>query len=84
MAGVELVADKAKKTAFDPSDKIGPRITQLLIEEGVIHRAILNTVAYSPPLVITEADVDEMIERGARAINKMADELLREGLWKAA
>ena len=49
------------KTAFDPSDKIGPRITQLLIEEGVIHRAILNTVAYSPPLVITESDVDEMI-----------------------
>ena len=84
MAGVELVADKATKAAFEPSDKIGPRVTQLLLEEGVIHRTVLNTICYSPPLVMTEADVDEMVERGERAIHKMADELLREGLWKAA
>ena len=84
MAGVELVADKAKKIPFDPSAKIGPRITQLLLEEGVIHRAILNSYAYAPPLVMTESDVDEMIERDERAIRKLSDELAREGLWKAA
>ena len=84
MAGVELVADKAKKIPFDPSAKIGPRITQLLLEEGVIHRAILNTLAYAPPLVMTESDVDEMIERDERAVRKLSDELAREGLWKAA
>ena len=84
MAGVELVADKAKKIPFDPSAKIGPRITQLLLEEGVIHRAILNALAYAPPLVMTESDVDEMIERDERAIRKLSDELAREGLWKAA
>ena len=84
MAGVELVADKAKKIPFDPSAKIGPRITQLLLEEGVIHRAILNSYAYAPPLVMTESDVDEMIERDERAVRKLSDELTREGLWKAA
>ena len=84
MAGVELVADKAKKIPFDPSAKIGPRITQLLLEEGVIHRAILNAYAYAPPLVMTESDVDEMIERDERAVRKLSDELAREGLWKAA
>ena len=62
--GLELVADKAKKIPFDPSAKIGPRITQLLLEEGVIHRAILNTLAYAPPLVMTESDVDEMVGGG--------------------
>ena len=84
MAGVELVADKAKKIPFDPSAKIGPRITQLLLEECVIQRAILNALAYAPPLVMTESDVDEMIERDERAVRKLSDELAREGLWKAA
>lgn len=84
MAGVELVADKDKKIPFEPSVQIGPRVTQLLMEEGVIHRAINNTIAFSPPLVITETDIDEMLDRCQRGVKKMADQLVGEGMWKAA
>ncbi len=84
MAGIELVADKENKIPFDPSAQIGEKVTRLLLEEGMINRAILNTIAFSPPLVITESDVDEMVDRGTRGLNKLADQLISEGMWQAA
>ena len=84
IAGVELVANKAKKIPFEPSVQIGPRVTNLLLEEGVINRALVNTIAFSPPLVVTEADVDEMVERCYRGLEKLTGQLVGEGMWKAA
>src|SRR5580658_2809182 len=42
IAAVELVADKAKVVNFDPSAKVGPRLTKLCEEHGVIGRASAN------------------------------------------
>ena len=84
MAGIELVSDKKNKIPFDPSVQIGEKITRLLLEEGMINRAIINTIAFSPPLVVTEGDVDEMAERCGRGLTKLADQLISEGMWKAA
>ena len=84
MAGIELVSDKKNKIPFDPSVQIGEKITRLLLEEGMINRAIVNTIAFSPPLVVTEGDVDEMAERCGRGLTKLADQLISEGMWKAA
>jgi len=50
----------------------------------MINRAIVNTIAFSPPLVVTEGDVDEMAERCGRGLTKLADQLISEGMWKAA
>ena len=84
IAGIELVANKAEKIPFEPSVQIGPQVTQLLLDEGLINRAIMNTIAFSPPLVVTESDIDEMLERCSRALEKLTDKLVNEGMWKAA
>jgi adenosylmethionine-8-amino-7-oxononanoate aminotransferase len=42
-----------------------------------------NVIALSPPLCITEAEVDQVVTVLARAIRTVSDELLREGLWQA-
>ena len=84
IAGIELVANKTKKIPFEPSVQIGPQVTQLLLDEGLINRAIMNTIAFSPPLVVTESDIDEMLERCSRALEKLTDKLVHEGMWKAA
>ena len=52
VAGVELVASKAEKRPFDPENKVGRRLSRLALEDGVIVRAIRDTLAFSPPLVI--------------------------------
>src|SRR5690606_33039899 len=82
----EFVADRKGKKRFDPSLKIGPRISAAALQEGLIARAMPHgdILGFSPPLVISPEEVDEMIARARRALNKMTDELVREGQWKAA
>ena len=83
LAGIELVKDKRAKLPFDLAAKIGPRLAQKLMDEGMINRGVVNTVCFSPPLVITEADVEEMVARFGRALAAMADELSAKGEWSA-
>jgi 4-aminobutyrate--pyruvate transaminase len=79
IGAVELVADKARHTNFDPALKIGGRLARLAEEHGIITRALMgDSLAFCPPLIITEAEIDEMLDRFGRALDQLADELSRE------
>ena len=71
IGALELVADKATKAPFDPPGSCGARIAELCHEEGLIIRAIGDTIAFCPPLVITPADIDELFDRFARALKRL-------------
>lgn len=49
----------------------GAKLVGLLQEEGVISRAIGDTLALCPPLVITEGQIDELFDAFERALAKM-------------
>lgn len=68
IGAIELAADPAKRTSFDPAMKAGARLAELALAEGLIVRAMGDAVAFCPPLVITAAQVDEMFERFDRAM----------------
>ena len=62
IGAVELVRDKATKESFDP--KAG--VAAYLVRRAQHHGAILRNmpgdiVAFSPPLIISEAEIDEMM-----------------------
>ena len=81
IAAVELVADKTAHTNFDPALKIGPRLAKLGEANGIICRAMANdTLAFSPPLIITESEIDEMLARFSSALDALTTELHREHL----
>jgi len=61
LAAVELVEDQATKKMFDPDKKIGPRLMQEMTKRGLVTRARMENIFFSPPLVITEAELDRMI-----------------------
>ncbi|HKZ05261.1 MAG TPA: aspartate aminotransferase family protein [Methylomirabilota bacterium] len=61
LAAVELVEDKATKKMYDPDKKIGPRLMQEMTKRGLVTRARLENIFFSPPLVISEAELDRMI-----------------------
>jgi L-2,4-diaminobutyrate transaminase len=87
IGGIELVADKATRKRFDPARKVAARGARIGLEEGLICRAMAafgDTLAVSPPLVITQAEADEMVDRLVRMIDRLAGELEGEGVWKAA
>jgi 4-aminobutyrate--pyruvate transaminase len=81
VAAIELVEDKATRKNFDPARKVGPRLLKHGEEHGVILRAMINdSIGFAPPLVITKEEVDEMLDRVAKALDGLAVELRRESL----
>ncbi len=71
MAALELVADKATKRSFDPAFKIKDFLRQSAQQHGLIIRSALSgdSVAFSPPLIITEDEIGEMMQRFAAALD---------------
>jgi len=72
VAAVELVVDKAAKKALDPVGKLGGMVANFLQEEGVISRAMGEAIAFCPPMIITEAQVDDMVATFAKALDRAA------------
>ncbi len=81
IGAVELVADKATKRAFDPARKVAIRLTKIAERHGLIMRALPGDgLAFSPPLIISRGEIEEMLERVGRALDELAVELRRESL----
>ena len=70
IAGVEIVADRATRAPFAPASKVGARAAAIAQEEGLILRAVGDTLALCPPLIVTEDDVAEICARMARTIDR--------------
>jgi 4-aminobutyrate--pyruvate transaminase len=79
IGAIELVADKGKRQNFDPAVRIGGRFTRLIEQHGVIGRTVPGDIlCFSPPLIITAAEVDEMLDRVGRALDELTVQLRRE------
>jgi 4-aminobutyrate--pyruvate transaminase len=79
IGAIELVADKEKRQNFDAAARIGGRFTKLIEQHGVIGRTVPGDIlCFSPPLVISEAEVDEMLDRIGEALDELTVQLRRE------
>ena len=79
MLCVECVADKATKTLLPDAANESKRISNIAESMGLIVRPIGHLNVMSPPLIITEAQVDFIAETLEVAITRVADDLTREG-----
>ena len=80
MAAVEFVSDRGAKVRFDPALKIGARVSQAARDRNLIARAMPHgdILGFSPPLVMTPGDIDEMVAIAAAAVRQVMDELAAE------
>ncbi|HTS94851.1 MAG TPA: aspartate aminotransferase family protein [Stellaceae bacterium] len=83
-AGIELVKDKATKQPFEPAQGVGNMVAVRAQELGLIVRAMGDTVALCPPLIITEPEIDETLKRLGRALDDTAAAVRRQGLASVA
>ena len=60
LGAIELVKDKPTKARFDPEGHAGMTCRQFCFDNGVIMRAVDDTMFLSPPLVIKPEEVDEL------------------------
>lgn len=71
IGAVELVADKASRRPFAPAAGVGAACMAFAEQEGLIQRAVAgDTMAFCPPMIITETEIDEMFDRFERALER--------------
>jgi 4-aminobutyrate--pyruvate transaminase len=83
VGGVELVADKATKRPFDPKKGVGAQVAKILEGHGLILRAIGDTIALCPPMIITEAELNELFDRLDKGLADGEALVSRQGLRAA-
>ncbi len=62
LGAIEIVADKVTGARFGGAEgTAGPMVRDLCIENGLMVRGIRDTIVMCPPLIISHAQIDEMI-----------------------
>ena len=81
IAAMELVADRDTHRSFDPKQKVVGRLAKLCEQHGVIARGLPgDSLAFSPPLIMTVAEIDEMLDRIGPALDELTVQVRRERL----
>ncbi|TIU14154.1 MAG: aminotransferase class III-fold pyridoxal phosphate-dependent enzyme, partial [Mesorhizobium sp.] len=68
IAAVELVGDKVTKTPWGTAGALGGLVNGFMQQNGVISRNMGDALAFCPPLIITEPQVDQMIDAFERSL----------------
>jgi 4-aminobutyrate---pyruvate transaminase len=83
IGAIELVADKSTKASFDPAQAVGPFLVKRGHHHGVILRPLGDTIAFCPPLIISEAEIDLMFERFSLALDDTLAMVRERGLLES-
>ena len=74
IGAVELAQDPATRKPFDPKRGVGAYLVGRAQANGLILRVLPgDVIGFSPPLVITEAEIDTLLERFAVALSQTQD-----------
>ncbi len=84
IGAMELVADKSTKASFDPAQAVGPFLIKRAHHHGLILRALGDSIAFCPPLIISEAEIDLMFERFSLALEETLAMVRERGLLESA
>ena len=74
LRALELVKNKHTREFFDPVGDVGQICRDFCFNNGLVMRAIRDTMVVSPPLIMTREQIDELIE----LVNKCLDLTARE------
>jgi 4-aminobutyrate---pyruvate transaminase len=80
VGAIELVADKATKKPFDATVNAAGFLAKRSHHHGLILRPIGDTIAFCPPLIIEEPEIDLMLERFGLALDDTLDMVRERGL----
>jgi len=69
IGAIELAQDPRQRKPFDPERGVGPYFVRRAQQHGLITRSLSgDVIAFSPPLIISEPEIDAMFERAQRAL----------------
>ncbi|HEX5788703.1 MAG TPA: aspartate aminotransferase family protein [Woeseiaceae bacterium] len=63
MGAIELVRSKEPLERFPPKQGVGMLCRDHLVENGVVLRAVGDTIIGAPPFILSHAEADELVEK---------------------
>ena len=82
MMCVEAVKNKETREVFEADAKIGARITRHCQSRGLLVRPLGHMNVLSPPLTLTRAQIDTLVDILRESIIATQNDLVRENLWQ--
>ncbi len=74
LGALELVQDSKEGTKFPLEKRVAMRCVKKGFENGIIMRAVRDVLEFSPPLIITTAEIDLLFDRARYCLDKVAQE----------
>ena len=69
IGAVELVKNREGPEFFDPEGRVGTICRDHCFRNGLVMRAVRDAMVVAPPLVITRAEIDRLIEVARRSLD---------------
>jgi putrescine aminotransferase len=69
MGALELVRSKSPIRKFESEAGVGTICRDFLVNNGLVMRAVGDTIVVAPPLVLTHAEADELIEKAWKCLD---------------
>ena len=79
IGALELVADKATGAAFDAGKGVGAYCMGRCEANGLILRALGDSLAICPPLIVSDAQVDELFSKLEQSLDETLAWARKEG-----
>ena len=75
LGAIELVKNKATRERYPSESGAGMVCRGHCFANGLIMRAVGDTMIISPPLVISKAEIDELVDKARKCLDLTAEEL---------
>ena len=62
IAAVEVVADKTTRSLFPAEAAMTQKLTEAMLERGVYTRVAMDCICIAPPLITTDAQLDQIVD----------------------
>ncbi len=72
MAAIEIVKDKSSRERFSKDQNAGGTCRDFCLNNGLVMRAVGNSMIVSPPLVLEKRHVDELVEKAWKSLDMTA------------
>jgi len=76
VAGIELVGEKEGKSPHGTVGTLGAKAAAACLKNGLITRNIGDTLAFCPPMIITPAQVDDMVAIIKQSLDQVWSEII--------
>ena len=75
MGALEIVEHKKGRVRFSKDLAVGMRCRDICVKNGLVMRAVGDTMIVSPPLIAEHAHIDELVEKAWRCLDLTAESL---------